>query len=89
MTHILKRKGHTQEFDERKLYASIYAACLSSHTPHQEAENMANLVTQEVKKWLANQEEITSDKIFKQAVVELEHLNKDAAFMYSTHRDIS
>ena len=89
MTHIIKRRGHKEEFDERKVYASIYAACLSTHVKHEEAESMANLVTREIKKWLAGKEEVTSDQIFKQAGEELRHLNKDAAFMYLTHRDIS
>ena len=89
MTHIVKRKGHKQEFDEKKLYASVYAACLSAHLDKEEAEATANLVTREVKKWIADKDEVTSDQIFKKAGEELDHLNKDAAFMYTTHRDIS
>jgi len=89
MTTIVKRRGHKQEFDERKLYASIFAACLSAHVKHEEAESIANLVCREIKKWLVDKEEVTSDEIFKQAGKELEHLNKEASFMYLTHRDIS
>lgn len=89
MTHIIKRKGHKQKFDERKLYASIYAACLSAHIDKEEAAATANLVTREVKKWLEGKKEISSDRIFSQAGGELGHLNKDASFMYTTHRDIS
>ncbi|MBI2040084.1 hypothetical protein HYT18_03350 [Candidatus Microgenomates bacterium] len=89
MTHIVKRKGHKQEFDERKVYASIFAACLSSHIPHEEAESIASLVSREIKKWIADKEEVNSDEIFKKVSEELMVLNKDAAFMYTTHRDIS
>lgn len=89
MTHIVKRKGHKQEFDERKLYASVYAACLSAHAPKEEAEATANLVSREIKKWIGNKKEILSDAIFKKVFEELEHLNNEAAFMYKTHRDIS
>lgn len=89
MTIIVKRRGHKQEFDERKLYASLYAACLSAHVKHEEAETVANLVCREIKKWLSGKEEVTSDEIFRQAGKELKHLNQDAAFMYLTHRDIS
>lgn len=89
MTTIVKRKGHKQEFDERKLYVSVYAACLSAHVKHEEAESIANLVCREIKKWLTNKGEVTSDKIFQQAGKELEHLNKETSFMYLTHRDIS
>lgn len=89
MTTIIKRRGHKQEFDERKLYASIFAACLSAHVKHEEAESVANLVCREVKKWLGEKEEVTSDQIFKKAGEELSHLNKNVSFMYLTHRDVS
>lgn len=87
--HIIKRKGHKQEFDERKLYASIYAACLSCHTEVEDAENIANLIAKKVKKWIEKKEQVGSDELFKQVSEELMSLNKDAAFMYTTHRDIS
>lgn len=89
MTTIVKRRGHKQEFDERKLYASVFAACLSAHVKHEEVEGIANLVCKEIKKWLDKREEVTSDEIFQQAGKELEHLNKNASFMYLTHRDVS
>lgn len=89
MTHIVKRRGHKQKFNEKKLYASIYAACLSSHVHSEEAAATANLVVREVKKWLDGKKEITSDQIFSKAGEELGHLNKEASFMYKTHRDIS
>lgn len=89
MTHIVKRRGHKQKFDERKLYASIFAACRSTHCKEEESESTANLVTIEVKRWVDEKEEVTSDAIFEKAAEELGHLNKDAAFMYKTHRDIS
>lgn len=89
MTHIVKRKGHKQKFDERKIYASVYAACLAAHVDKEEAEATANLVGREIKKWIVDKEEVTSDAIFKKVGEELGHLNKDASFMYTTHRDIS
>lgn len=89
MTHIVKRKGHKQKFDERKVYASVYAACLSAHCDKEEAEVTANLVCREIKKWIDKKETVTSQQIFEQVSEELGHLNKSAAFMYKTHRDIS
>ena len=89
MIHIVKRKGHKQEYDERKVYASVYAACLSAHVLQEEAESIASLVTREVKKWIEGKEEVPADLISKQAGDELEHLNREAAFMYKTHRDVS
>lgn len=89
MTHIVKRRGHKQKFDESKLYASIYAACLSAHIDKEEAAAISNLVFREIKKWTDDKKEVTSDAIFKLVGEELKHLNKDAALMYTTHRDVS
>ena len=44
---IVKRRGHVEEFDERKVYGSCYAACLSSHVPHIEAEKVCEKVSKE------------------------------------------
>ncbi|MBI3103974.1 hypothetical protein HYZ05_03460 [Candidatus Daviesbacteria bacterium] len=89
MTHIVKRKGHKEIFDERKVYASVLAACLSAHVHKEQAEINANMVTKAVKEWLDEKMDITSDQIFKKVSEELKKLHKDAAFMYTTHRDIS
>lgn len=89
IVHIVKRKGHKEEFSETKLYRSILSACLSAHVDHEESEHIARLVTREIKKWIEDKEEVTSEDIFRQASEELKHLSKEASFMYTTHRDIS
>ncbi len=87
--HLVKRKGHVHIFDERKVYASCYAACLSAHMRHEEAEKVCNIVTKEINKRIKNKKVITSNQIFKEVTRILNRHNKDAAFMYFTHRDIS
>lgn len=89
MTHIVKRRGHKQEFDERKVYASVFAACLNAQIDNEEAESIANLVTREIKEWVEGENEVSSDAIFEKAGEKLKRLSKEAAFMYKTHRDIS
>ncbi len=89
MAHIVKRKGHTESFDERKVYASVFAACMNTRMLDQQAELIANKVTEEIKRWIEAQNEVTSEQIFIKVVEELQVLNKEAAFMYKTHRDIS
>ena len=61
---IVKRKGHSEEFDERKVYASCYAACLSSHMPHIHAEKICGKVAKEVKAWARKNKTVSSDEIF-------------------------
>ncbi|MEK6822955.1 MAG: ATP cone domain-containing protein [Nanoarchaeota archaeon] len=88
MRHIVKRAGHKEHFDERKVYASCYAACLSAHIKHRQAEEICDKVTRDVKKWIMTKEEVTSHRIFRKVASCLRVYDKDAAFMYETHRDI-
>ena len=86
---IVKRKGHTEEFDERKVYASCYAACLNAQIGHKNAEKISEKVSKELKAWVTKKREISSDGIFKKVVASMGKYDKDAAFMYETHRDIA
>ena len=89
MKHIVKRKGHTERFDERKVYASCYAACLSAHMHHHHAEKVCEKVVVGIKKWIATKKEVTSSHIFLETAKLIRKHDKNAAFMYATHRDIS
>lgn len=87
--HIVKRKGHKDIYDEKKVYASVYAACINTHMHKERSEETANAVMQKINKWLDNKKEVTSNDIFKQIINILKEYNSDAAFMYETHRDVS
>ncbi len=89
MTHIVKRKGHRQEFDERKIYASVYAACTNVSLEKESAEKIASKVANTIKSWVKDKKEVSSSDIFDKAGATLEEINPDVAFMYKTHRDIS
>lgn len=88
-THIVKRTPHyTEPYDERKLYASVYAACLSVRTPAGEAELTADRVCQAVAPWLEDKPEVTSYDIRRKTSECLNVYNPDAAYMYMRHRII-
>lgn len=89
MTLIVKRKGHKEKFDPRKIYASCYAACLSSHLQVRYAEEICEKVTKEVGGKLKNAKGVSSAKIFQLVEKAIKKHDKDAAFMYKTHRDVS
>lgn len=89
MKHIVKRRGHTEVFDDRKLYASVYSSCLAVRVPSAEAELVADRVASDVKKWLEEKHEVTSNDILIQAHRSLQLLNPDAAYIYKTHREFS
>jgi hypothetical protein len=86
-THIVKRSpNYTEPYDERKLYASVYAACLCVRTPAGEAELTAERVCLEVAPWVASKAEVTSKDIRHKAAIALKIYNPDAAYMYERHR---
>ena len=89
MTHIVKRRGHKEEYDEKKVYASAYSASLNVHLGELGAEKIASSVTSEVNKWVEEKTELDSQDIFEKVTEELSKHNKDASFMYNTHRDVS
>ncbi len=89
MNHIVKRKGHKEAFDERKLYASVYASLLSLRMSDEEAETISHMVTEEVKTELKDTKEITSDALQKSATKSLKKYHPDAAYLYQTHKDLS
>ena len=86
--HIVKRAGHRELFDGRKLYASIYAACLSVRSPEGEAELVAAEVQKRVEDWLERKHEVTGHDIRVQAAKHLRVYNPDAAYMYRMHREL-
>ena len=49
---IVKRKGHTELYDERKVYGSCFFACRNAHLSEQEAEEICNKVCASVAKWI-------------------------------------
>ena len=89
MAHIVKRRGHTEEFDPRKVYAASYAACRNAHLSEMLSENIAENVQKRIEAWISKKPEISSEKIFQQSISILKDLHPDAAFLFETHRDIS
>ena len=86
-TIIVKRaRDHSETYDERKLYASIYASCLAVCTPVGSAEITADKVCQDIRGWLAKKPEVTSSDIRRQASKHLDVYHPDAAYMYQHHR---
>jgi len=86
---IVKREGHTEVYDERKVYGSCYFACRNAHLNEREAEAISNKVAASMSKWISKKKSVSSDDIFKALTQELKKHNEDAAFLYETHRDIS
>ena len=86
---IVKRKGHTELYDERKVYGSCFFACRNAQLSEKEAEEICNKVCKAITKWIKKQKVVSSNEIFRILIQELKKHNEDAAFLYETHRDIS
>lgn len=86
--YIVKRAGHTETYDERKLYAAIYSACLAVREAEPTAELIADKVCKEISQWLGKKHEVTSHDIRSHAAIHLAAYNDDAAWMYRHHRNI-
>jgi len=86
MKHIVKRAGHTELYDERKLYASIFSACQSVREPMGSAELIADKVVSDIAEWIEKKHEVTSNDIRHTASKHLSAYNPDAGYMYLHHR---
>ncbi len=82
---IVKRKGHTEEFDERKVYGSVYAACASAHLEDTECEKNADKVTKVIKKFVKGKKMIKAENIHKKVNAELKKKDEELAFFYEHH----
>tara|TARA_Y100000310_G_scaffold70474_1_gene66146 strand:- start:7184 stop:7483 length:300 start_codon:yes stop_codon:yes gene_type:complete len=82
---IVKRKGHTEEFDEKKVYGSVYAACASAHYEDTLCEKTSEKITSHIKKFAKGKKMIKSEDIHKKVVAELKKKDKELAFFYEHH----
>lgn len=87
--HLVKRQGHQEEYDERKVYASVYASALNAHLDDLDAENLAEQVSKFVSDWIKQREFCRSDDIREHIIGSLESLGKkEVATMYKHHLEI-
>ncbi|HEX6462154.1 MAG TPA: hypothetical protein VFZ58_02660 [Candidatus Saccharimonadales bacterium] len=86
-TTIVKRlPGYSEPYNEQKLFASIYASCLSVRTPIGSAEMIAQKVCRALTPWLAKKPEITSADIRRKTSEHLAAYHPEAAYIYKNHR---
>lgn len=88
MQHVVKRGGHSEEYDERKFYASIFAASLMLREPSTTAELVAEKVTTSMNNWIRNKHEVTSDDLRRKGSEFLEFYNPDAAYIFKHQRNM-
>jgi transcriptional regulator NrdR family protein len=88
---ICNRRGEKEEFDQRKLYASIYYPAREDEYSEKEAEELAEEVAEQVAEWIGEHEDnvVTSKEIRDKTKELLEERDDGVAFLYDTHLDIN
>ena len=82
---IVKRKGHTEKFDDKKVYASVYAACASAHYHEGKCEQMSSMVLKSINNFVKGKKQISSGQIRKKIMLELKKKDGDLVFYYEHH----
>lgn len=86
---VEKRDGRCEKFDEKKAYNIFCRVALNAHLNEKEAEKLADKSMNDLKKFLKKKTKIKSTELFRQKIKILKRYNKEAAFLYETHRDIN
>ncbi len=86
---IVKRGSHAEGYDERKVYASVYFSCRNAHLQEIKSERIAGKVASVITRIAKKERVILSDRVHHLIAEELAKHDKDAAFLYQTHRDLS
>jgi len=86
MKHIVKRKGHKETYDQKKVYASVYAACLNAHYSEKKAEKLALEVMKKVNKWVSKKKSMNSTEIRDYILNNIQ--DPDIVLMYKHHLDL-
>lgn len=86
MQHVVKRAGHTEPYDDKKIYATVFSVCQSLREPAASAELIADKVAADVSAWIKTKHEVTANDIRNQAAKHLQNYNPDAAYLLKHHR---
>ena len=88
---IVNKDGAKEEFEDGKLYESVYYPCREAEMSEDDANDLADKVLYEIKAWISDHEDnVFSSKEIREKVISiLERENEDASFLYKTHMDIN
>ena len=85
MSFVVKRKGHREKFDEKKVYGSVYAACASADYSERKCETIAKKITNIIKRFVEHKKKVKSGDIRKRIIIELKKTDEELAFYYEQH----
>src|SRR3989344_6506282 len=86
---VEKRDGRCEKFDEKKAYDVFCRVGFNAHLNEKEAERLADKAMKDLNQFLEAKSKIKSTELFKQKIKILNKYDKEAAFLYETHRDVN
>ena len=86
---VVKMNRTKETFNEKKLYASIYRSCLSAQLPKKNCQRIAKKIYSHVVKILRKQQCLLSEEVSATVTKAMAKHQKELAFMYKTHKDLS
>ena len=86
---VEKRDGRCEKFDENKAYNIFCRVGLNAHLTEKEAGKLADKAMKDLNQFLKTKRKIKSTELFKQKIKILNKYDKEAAFLYETHRDVN
>jgi len=88
---IVNRDNEKEEFEEEKLYCSVYYPAREADLEEDRADEIAEKVVYEVKAWMGEHEDnvFTTKEMREKIVRILDRTDDDVCFLYSTHLDIN
>lgn len=82
MPTVVKRVDRKEDFDAKKLYASIFVVCTKTDRSKQECENVSETVTDTVQKQIEEREEVLSTEVRMWVRDELQKVDEKLADKY-------
>ncbi|WEL19092.1 ATP cone domain-containing protein [Candidatus Nanohalococcus occultus] len=88
---VINRDHEKEEFEDEKLYCSVYYPAREVEIPEERADALAEKVIYEVKAWIHDHEDdvVTTSEIESKIESILGRLNDDVCIMYRTHLDLN
>lgn len=89
MTIAIKKQGHAEKFDEKKLYESVYKTALNCHLEEEESRDIAQKITDTIAGWINEKTHITTNELRFQVINLLELEDSELSMMYENHYNIN
>lgn len=88
---VVNKNGKKEEFDEDKLYDSVYYPAREAELDEGQANELGEKVVWETKSWMSDHEDdvFTTEEVREKVMEVLQRQECDVCFLYRTHMDLN